>query len=229
MAAGNSVVLLSGGLDSATAAAVAKSRGFSLFALTFVYGQRHDIEVEFARKIANFLSVTSHEIIHLPDILFQSSSLVRASGKAIVPGDGVSIPATYVPARNIVFLSIALSYAETIGASHIFIGVNAVDYSGYPDCRPEFIEAFQKVVQIGTKSGIKGNSIIIETPLIRLTKGEIIKLGLSLGMDYSLTTSCYNPSGDGIPCGVCDSCRIRQKGFSEAGIQDPALHRNYGK
>lgn len=223
------VVLLSGGLDSATAAAVAKSRKFTLFALTFVYGQRHDIEVEFAKKIANFLSVTSHEIIHLPDCLFKSSSLIRASGKAILNNHTDTIPATYVPARNIVFLSMALAYAETINASHIFIGVNAVDYSGYPDCRPEFIEAFQNVIHIGTKSGINGNPIIIETPLIGLTKGEIITLGVSLGMDYSLTSSCYNPAKDGSPCGVCDSCRIRQKGFLEAGIQDPALHRTYGK
>ncbi|NMB66258.1 MAG: 7-cyano-7-deazaguanine synthase QueC [Spirochaetes bacterium] len=229
MAAGKCVVLLSGGLDSATAAVVAKSREFSLFALTFVYGQRHDVEVEFARKLANFLRVASHEVINLPDSLFKSSSLIRTSGKEILNYHTDSIPTTYVPARNIVFLSMALAYAETINATHIFIGVNAVDYSGYPDCRPEFIEAFQKVVQMGTKSGIKGNPIIIETPLINLTKGEIIKLGISLGMDYSLTSSCYNPQIDGTPCGVCDSCRIRQKGFSEAGIPDPALHRNYGK
>ncbi len=223
------VVLLSGGLDSATAAAVAKSKGFSLFALTFIYGQRHDIEVECAKKIAHFLHVISHEVVYLPDSLFKSSSLIRASGKAILNNHTDNIPATYVPARNIVFLSMALAYAETINASHIFIGVNAIDYSGYPDCRPQFIDAFQKVVNVGTKSGIGGNPVIIETPLIGLTKGEIIKLGLSLGMDYSLTTSCYNPAQDGSPCGVCDSCRIRQKGFLEAGIQDPALHQNYGK
>lgn len=223
------VVLLSGGLDSATVAAVAKSRKFSLFALTFVYGQRHDIEVEFAKKIAKFLGVWSHEIIYLPDCLFKSSSLIRASGQEILNNHTEIIPATYVPARNIVFLSMALAYAETINASHIFVGVNAVDFSGYPDCRPEFIEAFQNVVNTGTKSGISGNTIIIETPLIQLTKGEIITLGLSLGMDYSLTSSCYNPKKDGSPCGVCDSCRIRQKGFLEAGIQDPALYRTYGK
>ncbi|MGQ9844580.1 MAG: 7-cyano-7-deazaguanine synthase QueC [Spirochaetota bacterium] len=223
------VVLLSGGLDSATVAIVAKSRKFSLFALTFVYGQRHDIEVEFAKKIAKFLDVLSHEIIYLPDCLFKSSSLIRASGQEIPNNHTDIIPATYVPARNIVFLSMALAYAETVNASHIFVGVNAVDFSGYPDCRPEFIEAFQNVVHTGTKSGISGNPIIIETPLIQLTKGEIITLGLSLGMDYSLTSSCYNPAKDGSPCGVCDSCRIRQKGFLEAGIQDPALYRAYGK
>lgn len=223
------VVLLSGGLDSATVAAVAKSRKFSLFALTFVYGQRHDIEVEFAKKIAKFLGVSSHEIIYLPDCLFKSSSLIRASGNEILNNHTEIIPATYVPARNIVFLSLALAYAETVNASHIFVGVTAVDFSGYPDCRPEFIEAFQNVVNTGTKSGISGNTIIIETPLIQLTKGEIITLGLSLGMDYSLTSSCYNPKKDGSPCGVCDSCRIRQKGFLEAGIQDPALYRTYGK
>lgn len=223
------VVLLSGGLDSATVAIVAKSRKFSLFALTFVYGQRHDIEVEFAKKIAKFLGVWSHEIIYLPDCLFKSSSLIRASGQEILNNHTEIIPATYVPARNIVFLSIALAYAETVNASHIFVGVNAVDFSGYPDCRPEFIEAFQNVVYTGTKSGISGNPIIIETPLIHLTKGEIITLGLSLGMDYSLTSSCYNPAKDGSPCGVCDSCRIRQKGFLEAGIRDPALYRTYGK
>ncbi len=229
MTAGKSVVLLSGGLDSATAAAVAKSKGFSLFALTFAYGQRHEIEIEFAKKIANFLKVSSHEIVHLPDCLFKSSSLVRSSDKEIQNNHTDTIPATYVPARNIVFLSMALAFAETIDASHIFIGVNAIDYSGYPDCRPEFIQAFQKVVEVGTKSGTKGTPIIIETPLINLTKGEIIKLGLSLGVDYSLTTSCYNPAKNGIPCGVCDSCRIRQKGFCDAGVNDPALNRNYGK
>ncbi|MCX8122765.1 MAG: 7-cyano-7-deazaguanine synthase QueC [Spirochaetes bacterium] len=229
MALNRCVVLLSGGLDSATAAAVAKSRGFSLYALTFIYGQRHDIEVEYAKKIANFLNIVNHEIVVLPDILFKSSSLVRASGKEILNNQTDSIPATYVPARNIVFLSMALAYAETINASHIFIGVNAVDYSGYPDCRPQFIQAFQKVVEIGTKSGVNGNPIIIETPLIGLTKGQIIKLGISLGMDYSLTTSCYNPADNGSPCGVCDSCRIRQKGFLDAGISDPASKRNYGK
>lgn len=229
MTESKSVVLLSGGLDSATAAAVAKSKGFSLYALTFAYGQRHEIEIEFAKKIANFLQVVSHEVIHLPDILFKSSSLVKSSGKEIQNNNADTIPATYVPARNIVFLSMALAFAETINASHIFIGVNAIDYSGYPDCRPEFIHAFQKVVEVGTKSGTEGNPIIIETPLIHLTKGEIIKLGLSLGVDYSLTTSCYNPSQNGTPCGVCDSCRIRQKGFNDLGVKDPALNRNYGK
>ncbi len=219
------VVLLSGGLDSATAAAVAKSRDFSIFALTFVYGQRHDIEVEFARKIANFLHVASHQVINLPDSLFKSSSLIRNSGKEILNNYADSIPTTYVPARNIVFLSMALAYAETIGATHIFIGVNAVDYSGYPDCRPEFIESFQRVIATGTKTGVEGKPIVIETPLILLTKGQIIQLGTSLGVDYSLTSSCYNPFPGGKPCGLCDSCKIRKKGFEEAGLIDPALQR----
>ncbi|MEJ5360937.1 MAG: 7-cyano-7-deazaguanine synthase QueC [Spirochaetota bacterium] len=225
MDANRCVVLLSGGLDSATVAAFAKSKGYTLFALTFVYGQRHEIEVMFASKLASYFKVHSHEIIHLPDALFKSSALVRSSQKDIPLNHSGDIPATYVPARNIVFLSMALAYAETVNVSHIFIGVNAIDYSGYPDCRPEFIEAFQNMIHLGTKTGIEGKPIVIETPLINLTKSQIIQLGMSLGVDYSLTSSCYNPSPDGKPCGVCDSCKIRRKGFEEAGIIDPALDR----
>ena len=219
------VVLLSGGLDSATVAAFAKSRGFYIYALTFEYGQRHEIEILYAKKIAHYLNVNAHEIVHLPDDIFKISSLVISSGKEIPITHESAIPSTYVPARNIIFLSIALAYAETVEASHIFIGVNAVDYSGYPDCRPQFIEAFQKMVMVGTKSGVEGNPIIIEAPLINMTKAEIIALGTSLGVDYSLTSSCYNPSPEGKPCGMCDSCMLRKKGFAQAGYEDPALQR----
>jgi 7-cyano-7-deazaguanine synthase len=163
--------------------------------------------------------------VHLPDDIFKISSLVLSSGKEIPITRGSAIPSTYVPARNIIFLSIALAYAETVEATHIFIGVNAVDYSGYPDCRPQFIEAFQKMVMVGTKSGVEGNPIIIEAPLINMTKAEIIALGTSLGVDYSLTSSCYNPSPEGKPCGICDSCMLRKKGFEQAGYEDPAIQR----
>lgn len=216
------VVLLSGGLDSATVAAVAKSKGFSLYALTFIYGQRHGVETEFAQKTAKHLSVVSHHIVELPECLFNASSLVTASGKDIHEHNTNDIPDTYVPARNIVFLSIALSYAENIGAGNIYIGVNAVDFSGYPDCRPHFIDSFQRMIEIGTKSGVEGSPIIINAPLINMTKAEIISLGISLGVDYSLTISCYNPTKDAKPCKICDSCRLRHKGFAQAGLHDPA-------
>lgn len=204
------IILLSGGLDSATCLAIAKAEGFECFTLGFDYGQRHKHEIECASKISG-----NHKIITIPN--FGGSALV--DDKIAVPKGGLTteIPVTYVPARNTIFLSFALGYAEVVGASDIFIGVNALDYSGYPDCRPEFINAFQQMANLGTKAG----NFKINTPLINLTKAEIIKLGTKLGVDYSQTTSCYDPSAEGKACGVCDSCRLRLKGFAEAGIKDP--------
>lgn len=209
------VILLSGGLDSATCLAIAKSQGFECFTLGFDYGQRHKHEIECARKIS-----PNHKVINIPN--FGGSALVDE--KIAVPKTGFTdeIPVTYVPARNIIFLSFALGYAEVVGASDIFIGVNALDYSGYPDCRPEFINAFQQMAKLGTKAG----GFNINTPLINLTKAEIITLGVKLGVDYAQTTSCYDPIGLAA-CGKCDACRLRLKGFAEAGIKDPINYTAY--
>ncbi len=216
------VVLLSGGLDSCTAAAVAKAGGFELFALTIAYGQRHAIELEAARKVAAALGVARHVELQIDLSAFGGSAL---TGSGPVPKDRASdeagIPSTYVPARNTVFLSLALAWAEALGARDIFIGVNAVDYSGYPDCRPEFIAAFERTAGLATKAGIEGARFTIHTPLIDMTKGDIIRRGLALGLDYGLTVSCYDPGAGGEPCGRCDSCRIRARGFADAGVQDP--------
>ncbi|MDY6833187.1 MAG: 7-cyano-7-deazaguanine synthase QueC [Chloroflexota bacterium] len=212
------VILLSGGLDSATTAAVARSQGFGLYALTFDYNQRHKKELSCAQKIGHSLSVQDHQFIelHLPKL---NSALIDTS--IPIPKGHIrqTIPETYVPARNLIFLSIAAAYAESIGAIDIFVGVNAIDYSGYPDCRPEFIEAFQTALNTGTKVAIMGKPFDIQTPLINLTKGEIIRWGISLGVDYSLTWSCYQ--GGEKACGECGSCMLRQRGFQEAGINDP--------
>jgi len=210
------VILLSGGLDSATCFAIAKSEGFECYTLGFDYGQRHKHEIECAKKLSQ-----NHKIITIPN--FGGSALV--DDKIAVPKGGLEagIPITYVPARNTIFLSFALGYAEVVGASDIFIGVNALDYSGYPDCRPEFINAFQQMANLGTKAG----NFNINTPLINLTKAEIIALGIKLGVDYSQTTSCYDPSVEGKACGLCDACRLRLKGFAEAGFKDPILYTNY--
>lgn len=216
------VVLLSGGLDSTTTLAIAKSLGFEVYALTFRYGQRHEVEVERAKNIAKVFNVARHIISDIDLRIFGSSAL---TGDMEVPksrsfdeiGDG--IPVTYVPARNTIFLSYALALAEVLKSSDIFIGVNAVDYSGYPDCRPEYIEAYQKMANLATKESVEGRSDVkIHTPLINLSKSEIIRKGLSLGVDYSLTISCYDPGRDGEACGECDSCRLREKGFAEAGV-----------
>ena len=218
------VVLLSGGLDSATALAVARSRGFAAYALSFNYGQRHLIELRAARRVASAIGVAKHLILDVDLRPIGASALTadldvpRGRSMSCI-SDG--IPITYVPARNTVFLSLALGWAETLNAHDIFIGVNALDYSGYPDCRPEFIDAFERMANLGTRAGVEGRPFRIQTPLVRLTKGEIIRLGLSLGVDYSLTHSCYDPSVDGKPCGECDSCQLRQKGFQEAGMADP--------
>jgi 7-cyano-7-deazaguanine synthase len=219
------VVLLSGGLDSYTAAAVAKRDGRALYALSINYGQRHVRELEAARAVARSLGVTKHLELDL--------DLTRIGGSALTssqidvpkdqPIDPAVIPNTYVPARNTIFLSLAMGWAEVLGASDIYIGVNALDYSGYPDCRPEFIAAFEQMARLATKAGVEGHALKIHTPLIDLSKAGIIRLGLSLGLDYGLTHSCYDPRPDGGPCGHCDSCRLRAAGFEEVGAIDPLI------
>ena len=216
------VVLLSGGLDSATAAALAKREGWELFALTLNYGQVHQAELLAARRVAESLGVSRHVELEVDLKAFGGSSL---TGDGVIPKDDLGhggIPSTYVPARNTVFLSLALAWAEVLNAERIVIGVNAVDYSGYPDCRPEFIAAFEYLASLATKAGVEGRPLRLYTPLQHLTKAGIIRLGRELGVDYSLTHSCYDPGPDGRPCGHCDSCLIRAQGFAEAGIQDPA-------
>jgi 7-cyano-7-deazaguanine synthase len=218
------VVLLSGGLDSATVLAVAKSLGFVSYALSFDYGQRHRYELDAARRVAESQGAVRHQIVTFDLRAFGGSALTSdiAVPKSRHMDD--SIPITYVPARNTIFLSFALAWAEVLGAIDIFVGVNALDYSGYPDCRPEYIEAYERMANLATKRGVEGpNKLTIRAPLIRLTKAEIIRKGIELGVDYSLTSSCYDPGPDGSPCGECDSCRLRAKGFQEAGIVDPAL------
>lgn len=218
------VVLLSGGLDSTTVLAIAKDRGYLPYALSFRYGQRHAVELEAARRVAASLGVERHVVAEIDLRVFGGSAL---TADIAVPKHGNSaelaedIPTTYVPARNTIFLSFALAYAETVGAQDIFIGVNALDYSGYPDCRPEYIAAFQQMANLATKAGVEGASMTIHTPLIAMTKAEIVRAGSALGVDYGLTSSCYDPSVTGQPCGHCDSCLLRLKGFKEAGVRDP--------
>ncbi len=215
------VCLLSGGLDSATCLAYARREGFECYALSFDYGQRHRIELDAAAKVAANLGASKHLVIPVNLRLFGGSAL---TDEIEVPKSGVhaGIPVTYVPARNTVFLSFALAWAEVLEASDIFIGVNAIDYSGYPDCRPEFIEAFERMADLATKAGVEGRTHTrIHTPLIRLTKGGIIALARELGVDFGLTSSCYDPDQQGRACGLCDSCRLRLKGFDEAGLTDP--------
>lgn len=220
--AGRAVVLLSGGLDSATAAAIARREGWELFALTVRYGQVHLVEIEAARRLASALGVTKHVEIDVDLKSFGGSALV---GDGAIPKQGESdgIPATYVPARNTVLLSLALGWAEVLGALRIVIGVNAVDYSGYPDCRPEYIAAFEYLASLATRSGIEGRTVRVWAPLQQLSKAAIIRVGTELGVDFALTHSCYDPAPDGRPCGACDSCRIRAAGFEEAGLVDPAV------
>ena len=218
------VVLLSGGMDSATTLAIAKSSGFKCFALTFRYGQKHAIELKSAKKIAKSLGAFQHKIIGIDPSAFSGSALTDKSIKIPLNRkiDPARIPLTYVPARNTVFLSCALAFAESIGAFDIFIGVNATDYSGYPDCRPQYIKAFQKLANLATAAAIqKKGRYKIHTPIIKMTKAQIIKTGSRLGVDYALTHSCYNPTQAGRPCGRCDSCRLRLKGFADAGLKDP--------
>jgi 7-cyano-7-deazaguanine synthase len=221
----NAVVLLSGGLDSYTAAAVAKRDGFALFALSINYGQRHSDELGASRVVAASLGVAKHLELELDLTKIGGSSLTSSAIDVPKdqPIDPSVIPSTYVPARNTIFLSLAMAWAEVIGASDIFIGVNALDYSGYPDCRPEFIKAFEQMARLATKAGVEGEALTIHTPLIDLSKAGIIRLGLSLGLDYGLTHSCYDPRPDGSPCEHCDSCRLRAAGFAEAGAADPLI------
>ncbi|HEY8833729.1 MAG TPA: 7-cyano-7-deazaguanine synthase QueC [Gemmatimonadaceae bacterium] len=222
------VLLLSGGLDSTTVLAVAQHEGFAVLALSFSYGQRHAMEIESAKRIARKAGVAQHRVIDIDLTVFGGSALTAPTP---VPKDrdlsdhslhGNEIPITYVPARNTIFLSYALAFAEVVGATNIFIGVNVLDYSGYPDCRPEYIRAFQDMANLATRAGVEGSTrLAIRTPLISLTKAAIIRLGASLGVDYSATTSCYDPAKNGEACGRCDACRLRLKGFAEAGLTDP--------
>jgi 7-cyano-7-deazaguanine synthase len=213
------VILLSGGLDSATVLAIARSEGRECLALSIVYGQRHAIELEAARRVAAAIGVAEHVVLPLDLRVFGASAL---TGDIAVPKDAVGapgIPVTYVPARNTIFLALALGYAEARGAEEIWLGVNALDYSGYPDCRPDFIDAFQEVIFQGTRSGVEHRTPRLVAPLLQMTKADIIRRGLALGVDYSLTHSCYDPTPDGRPCGHCDSCILRRKGFEEAGLR----------
>jgi 7-cyano-7-deazaguanine synthase len=224
------VVLLSGGLDSATTAAIAKADGYMLFALSVDYGQRHRFELEAARRVGESLGVKRHVVM--------SVDLGQIGGSALTdqidvpldrPDDEISrgIPVTYVPARNTVFLALALGYAEVVGAADLFLGVNAIDYSGYPDCRPEFIDQFERLANLATKAGVEGTMRFrIHTPLIKMTKAEIIRRGAELGVDYGLTHSCYAPNAAGIACNRCDACKLRLKGFAEAGLTDPISYQN---
>ncbi len=220
----HAVVLLSGGLDSATTLAIARSRGYETYALSFDYGQRHRQELDAARNIANSVAAKEHRIIKIDNQIFAGSALIN---DVDVPKSrseeeiGRGIPPTYVPARNTIFLAHALAWAETIPAGHIFIGANAIDYSGYPDCRPEFIALFETLANVGTKAGAEGARIQIHAPLIKLSKAEIIRKAVELNIDLSLTHSCYDPTPDGRACGECDSCQLRLKGFREAGVTDP--------
>lgn len=236
------MVLLSGGLDSAVALAAARAEGFDCHALSFDYGQRHRHELDAAGRVAAQLGAVEHRTVSLDLRTIGGSALTadiavpkgNAPGPLPPAGDrrggagDPHIPVTYVPARNLVFLSIAAGYAETLGASDLFIGVNAIDYSGYPDCRPEFIRSFEQTVNLGTKAGVEGARFNVRTPLIRLSKAEIVRLGRELGVDFALTHSCYDPTPEGLACGGCDSCRIRRRGFEEAGVQDPTRYAGKG-
>ena len=225
------VVLLSGGLDSSTVLAIAKMEGFAIHALSFRYGQRHSVEIDAARRIARRAGVTKHHIVEIDLTAFGGSALTDdipvPKDRDLSPSsaEAKEIPVTYVPARNTIFLSYAVALAEVIGASNIFIGVNALDYSGYPDCRPEYIHSFEKMANLATRAGVEGKTrLSIRTPLISLSKAAIITLGTSLGVDYSETTSCYDPAPGGEACGRCDACQLRLKGFSEAGLEDPIAY-----
>ncbi|WP_432571581.1 7-cyano-7-deazaguanine synthase QueC [Kineococcus sp. SYSU DK005] len=222
------VVLLSGGLDSTTVLAIAKSRGFTPYALSFAYGQRHAVELDAARRVASTLGAAGHVIATIDLTVFGGSALT--ADIAVPKHDSVDdlkadIPVTYVPARNTIFLSYALAYAEVVGAADIFIGVNALDYSGYPDCRPEYVDAFQAMGRLATRAGVQGTELTIHAPLMQMTKADIVKAGLALGVDYGMTSSCYDPDAAGRPCGHCDSCLLRLNGFAEADSTDPLAYR----
>lgn len=229
MATPKAVVLLSGGMDSATAAALALDQGFEVCALSFRYGQRHATELDAARRVAKRLGVRRHVVLDIDLRAFGGSAL---TSDLEVPKDtpmdriGAAIPVTYVPGRNTIFLSFALAWAETLGASDVFLGANALDYSGYPDCRPEYIEAFERMANLATRAGLEGRRLRIHTPLINLSKAEIVKLGHRLGVEYALTWSCYDPTPEGTPCGRCEACILRRKGFREAGVVDPIAYQH---
>jgi 7-cyano-7-deazaguanine synthase len=224
--ASRGVLLLSGGLDSYTAGAIARRDGYDLYALTVRYGQVHAAEIAAARRVAKNLAVRRHVELDVDLAAFGGSALL---GDGEIPKDRAldarDIPVTYVPARNTIFLSLALGWAEVVGADALVIGVNALDYSGYPDCRPEYLAAFEKVAVLATKAGVEGQTVKIVAPLVHLSKAQVIRQGLALGLDYGLTHSCYDPDPSGTPCGRCDSCRLRARGFAEAGLDDPALQR----
>ena len=217
------IVLLSGGLDSTTTLAIAQSKGDTCYALSFRYGQRHSVELATAKKIAQAFNVVEHKIFDIDLSVFKGSALTD-DNLDIPTSSANGIPITYVPARNTVFLSISLAWAEVLHLQDIFLGVNAVDYSGYPDCRPDYIKAYQSMANLATKAGVEGHKLVIHTPLISLSKADIIKLGDDLGVDYSLTVSCYSADEQGRACGVCDSCRFRKQGFIDAGITDSTLY-----
>lgn len=217
-------MLLSGGLDSATVLALARDRGHRCFALSFDYGQRHQAELEAARHVAAALGAIEHRILPLPLGGFGGSALTEA-GIAVPEEPAAGIPVTYVPARNTVFLACALAWAEVLGARDLFIGVNAVDYSGYPDCRPEFIAAFERLARLATRAGVEGRALHVHAPLVHCSKAEIIRQGTALGVDYALTVSCYQADAEGRACGRCDSCRLRRAGFAAAGVADPTRYR----
>lgn len=219
------VVLLSGGLDSATVLALARERGLRTFALSLDYGQRHGAELDAARRVASALGAAAHEIVALDLRRFGGSALTDSALEVPTGGVQPGIPPTYVPARNTVMLSIALSWAEALGAQHIFYGANAVDYSGYPDCRPEYVAAFERLANLATKAGVEGRHMHVHAPIIALRKADIIREGLRLGVDYAITVSCYQADAEGRACGRCDSCRIRAQGFADAGVPDPTRYR----
>jgi 7-cyano-7-deazaguanine synthase len=227
----DAVVLLSGGLDSTTALAIARSRGFACHALTVRYGQLHEVEIEASRRVAAALGAAQHRVVELDLRPLARSALTdaqvavpkdRPMSEIGAPGD---VPATYVPARNTILLALALAWAETLGAHDLFVGVNVLDASGYPDCRPEFVRAFEALASLATRAGIEGTRFSVLTPLISMSKADIVRQGLALGLDYALTHSCYDPLPDGRPCGRCDSCALRAKGFAEAGVADPLMAR----
>ncbi len=222
-AAGRAVVLVSGGLDSATTLAIARAAGHETYALSVDYGQRHRVELDAARRVALAAGVADHRIMHV-DLAGIGGSALTDPSIAVPESPSDGIPVTYVPARNTIMLALALGWAEVLGARHIFVGVNAIDYSGYPDCRPEFVTAFERLANLATKAGVEGHVTRIEAPLVQLSKADVIRTGIRLGVDYALTLSCYQPDRDGRACGRCDSCRLRREGFAQAGVADPTRY-----
>ena len=219
------VILVSGGLDSSTVLAMAKQQGFDCYTLSFDYGQRHRSELFAAAKVSEAMQVEAHKVVSL-DLGTIGGSALTDTNIDVPEYETSGIPVTYVPARNTVFLSIALGWAEVLGANDIFVGVNAVDYSGYPDCRPDYINAFEQMANLATKAGVEGNKLNVHAPLIDMTKGQIIQAGIKIGVDYSVTVSCYQADEQGAACGVCDSCRLRKQGFIDAGLKDPTRYKN---